>query len=297
MSILAKSKSYDIISVQETWLSADFDSTLLFCPDYHIYRTDRNDHGGGVLTLVRKTFSSILVRSISVFGCDLCITDINLDIEFRLINVYRPPNISINDSRSLFMFLSQFFNVNYKVVLVGDINIEYESTPRVQISSILRDFMVSHDLCLQVSSPTHPATDPKKIIDVVLSAPGIVKSCVTGPPFSSTCDHLSVCFSLFLVDIGDDNIDIRVPDYFGANYDAVCAHLLSLDWSNFHAPSTEIQEKCDIFCANIHQAVRTCIPMKKRGNFSKIPAHLLRSESRKNASWKAFLRGAPFSLY
>ena len=62
LSILLKSKSFDIVAITETWLSDDIPDSVVHVNEYSVFRQDRNGAiGGGVMCYISKNiFSRVL---------------------------------------------------------------------------------------------------------------------------------------------------------------------------------------------------------------------------------------------
>ena len=57
----------DVISIVESWLCADIPDNEISIPGYHIFRKDRNRHGGGVLLYIKDIF---VFRELPVDHCN-----------------------------------------------------------------------------------------------------------------------------------------------------------------------------------------------------------------------------------
>ena len=66
------------------WLSSDILDSELCLPGYHLFRLDRNRHGGGILMFVH-----------SLLSCKLLICNGMYDLEFMAMSVNAQPLISI----------------------------------------------------------------------------------------------------------------------------------------------------------------------------------------------------------
>ena len=51
----------DVFAIAETWLSNDISDAELFIPGYHIFRQDRDRHGGGVAVYIRDNLPAMLL--------------------------------------------------------------------------------------------------------------------------------------------------------------------------------------------------------------------------------------------
>ena len=78
LRFLLSSLSFDIIAIQESWLSAaDLDS-IYTTPAYAIFRTDRLSRGGGVIILVRTALSPSFICSLRSLRVECIVIDVLL---------------------------------------------------------------------------------------------------------------------------------------------------------------------------------------------------------------------------
>ena len=54
LKIICSLFSPDIVCIVETWLDGNIDDTEVAIQGYHVYRLDRNRHGGGILIFCKK---------------------------------------------------------------------------------------------------------------------------------------------------------------------------------------------------------------------------------------------------
>ena len=143
---------------------------------YAIYRCDRvNRRGGGVLSLVRKTYASYqMPLPAKVSGLEsICFDVINHDSSTRYIFAYRPPEFTFLgcEHMSLLVECLEFLCVvNYSVVLLGDfniphINLETLATPQNNVHNAFLNFCVYNGLHQFVDEPTRGDS----CVDIVLS--------------------------------------------------------------------------------------------------------------------------------
>lgn len=123
---------YDILVINETWLTGDIDSAELQMLDYNIYRRDRSpetstySRGGGVLIAVRKTLTSTVLAASK--NIEHLFVKIDIDnSKFIFATAYFPPR-SAPDKYMEFTEtvdrLSEEF-AEYSLCILGDFNLPY----------------------------------------------------------------------------------------------------------------------------------------------------------------------------
>ena len=120
-----------------------------------------------------------------------------LEKEINIINIYRPPNSSILNTKKLFKFLLN--QINQKTILCGDFNIRHinwDSNEIIdnydKIANIFIEFIGQNQLNQLVTEPTRE----NSILDLVLTSDsGIVRTIKVRENFS-TSDHKMIEFEL-----------------------------------------------------------------------------------------------------
>ena len=171
--------SPDILAFSETWLDPDTPSSL-FCPSgYVAYRDDRlTGRGSGSLILASCDLISevIDVKSsscvhIDAIGCKILV---NQSDSLGVLCIYRPPNTSSDDNRSIFDVISNLLSFNFKYnIIFGDFNypdIQWPLTAGSYQGQLFLDFCQENFLTQHVHSATRRASDA--ILDLVLTTDG-----------------------------------------------------------------------------------------------------------------------------
>ena len=190
----------DIVAIVETWLCPDISDQEICIPGYHLFRLDRNRHGGEVLLYVRDCLTAevlpcdqanqleLLPIVIHYFGC-----------KFFISVFYRPPNSPTSIFDTLFCTLASLNVPSFShSVLVGDFNVNMlDSSHHLyhKVHSLLDYFNFTQ----VVSEPTHlVSSGNSSLIDLaLLSDVSCLHSCTTLPPLS-TSDHLGLSLALNL---------------------------------------------------------------------------------------------------
>ena len=171
---------FDIITVVETWLSADILDNGLYIPGYRLQRRDRNRNGGGVLMYVHQILRFGLIQHKDDLELLLmeCVVGQN---KCTFGSFYRPPNLDLSQClNKLHNAIAALRPANLaNVTICGDFNVDAVSL----LSSILNDFHLSQ----VVSDPTRVTKSLATLIDLVLmSNPNMLNSCVVIGPVSNS---------------------------------------------------------------------------------------------------------------
>ena len=171
-----------------------FDFEILPC-EYTIYRKDRGSHGGGVLTAISESVSSVLVTS----PADLAV---NLNCQngpITLCTVYVHPNSGDDYHKSLLSYLAHVASSADNVIFVGDFNL-----PDICWSSLigLSPFSISSCDFVYENNPSQLVECPTYIkgnmLDLVLTnAEDIVSDLlVTESHALIPSDHFTISFNI-----------------------------------------------------------------------------------------------------
>ena len=203
---LIYSENFDIIMVTESWLASSTTNGLLD-PDnrFFIFRYDRPlRKGGGVCIFVKRTLEVINIEIVkndnnAHIETEIVCVDIIINKgKYRLITVYRPPGCTmdfIHYNTVLIADLEILFEVNYPVVLSGDLNCAdvnwiNNTSPKDGVQDILLDFFISRGCEQFVRAPTRL----NNILDVVLTdSPNLIDSLEVINPLGNS-DHCMVRF-------------------------------------------------------------------------------------------------------
>ena len=154
---LLSSLKLDILGISETWLDDSVDGEIHF-PDYNIFRSDRNRHGGGIATFVRN---SLQITGLEYFCSCLHFESLWLNVKSPSIPhnlvfgcCYRPPSAPTSSLTVTFNFLEVLLS-NYKnVIIAGDFNINLLKGNNKTTATSMRDFITTHFLTQPITLPT-----------------------------------------------------------------------------------------------------------------------------------------------
>lgn len=139
INIWLEKVKYDVVTINETWLSPNIPSSHLDISDYNIIRQDRTTgkRGGGLITLIKKdrnicyNVQNHNLLNISTPNVEMLITDLKIGQAKKMIvvNCYRPPSgkvaecfAEIEGSLDKIDKLAEF-----ELYINGDFNIAYNN--------------------------------------------------------------------------------------------------------------------------------------------------------------------------
>ena len=160
------------LAITESKIDDTFPDSQFSVPNYTMYRRDRNQHGGGVLSYIRSDVPNRRLTDIDTNDLEIIINEISLQkVKWIVIAVYRPPNCDAN------VFLDKMQSIvddclirSSNIVITGDLNLnlldqDTESSPGMK----LNNFMDIFDFKNVVREPTCYATNNPTLIDVIIT--------------------------------------------------------------------------------------------------------------------------------
>lgn len=280
--------SYDLVVLTETWLSSQNDLKPLLGnvgSQYLGIRCDRRSKkGGGVLLLLKKSFSYNVVFKESVANCyEILVCDLRIHLsEFRAICVYRTPDCNTSGSHQLAKAISDFSTTSLTSVLLGDFNLPDLMSHRPSgASKSFSEVVETHGFQHLVKVPTRR----NSILDLVLcNNVGFIGNVVTGPPLGSS-DHATVTFQLGIMPEREQFKWAR--DFNRADYNEIGSYLTAIDWIGILSSSSNVDQLYETFLAILHHAIDMYVPMRKTGDDAKgFPEYLIRMNRRCVFQWK-----------
>jgi exonuclease III len=119
--------SFDLFSLNETWLKTHMNNSCLYLDGYKIFRLDRMvKKGGGVAILVKNSYNASIENTLLTDNVELLHVSLQLPASkaINIISVYKPPHVSVGNFLSDMGTLLSSINYNsFPLIIVGDINI------------------------------------------------------------------------------------------------------------------------------------------------------------------------------
>ena len=204
LSVLLLPNDFDLIFVTESWLHSSVpDGLLLSNSAYTVYRKDRQDGYGGVAVFVKnihQVFQVILSDTYLSIECLVIDIFFTRSVAYRFMCFYNPPS-SANDSEStetLCSCIDCYSNTCYPVFVVGDFNFPAIDWRIPTCSGCLNHSkFLTCTLCNGFTQLVHSPTHGNNCLDLAFaSKPHLVADLSVVDPFSISCDHLSVEYSI-----------------------------------------------------------------------------------------------------
>lgn len=235
----------------------------LVIPSFNIFRKDRNQYGGGVVTYAHESFN-VTVKDLESSAEALCLELASETTMLVLLCVYRPP--SDNNGLLIPSLLQEVNNmtVDTPLLICGDFNfpyIDWEQNTHKGSASLYEPFMSTvTDLGLtqHVFHPTHVHGN---ILDLTFSSEMIVHDITIAPPVISDHSLITISLKLFLK-------SNKVPDskivYQFHKVDTTKAYSIFSSWKTSidHAirENKSIDDVYDIFVQSLFHLRDNCVP-------------------------------------
>ena len=128
----------DILFISETKLDSSFPDALFNVDNFTLHRSDRNQHGGGVLVYVRADLTGDRVKQTEFNDLEAIAVEVTSEGEKLLfVGAYNPPNMSDKTFNDDFKINTDKICKNYdNFMIMGDMNFNMLDEQR---SSVLND--------------------------------------------------------------------------------------------------------------------------------------------------------------
>uniref|UniRef100_A0A0P4VPM3 Reverse transcriptase domain-containing protein n=1 Tax=Scylla olivacea TaxID=85551 RepID=A0A0P4VPM3_SCYOL len=265
LEALAAVENYHIIGITESWLnSADRDFLAEYnLPGYEMFSSERKDRiGGGVLLYVKASLQPTILKIEKINNIDSVFLHLRVRSKKTAIGlIYRPPVHNVSSDKNLQDQITEISNT-FDTVICGDFNLPVNSWGNPLNSHSGHDLynnLLECSLKQHVQGPTRG----DNILDLVLSTnDDLISNVNIGPEFS-TSDHKIVSFNINLQAYKDIVSNEKVFIYKKGDYEKLRSILSVTDW-NAELGESNIEESWAKFKYILEDAVKTCIPMRKR---------------------------------
>lgn len=261
--------NYDLITVSETWLTANISNEIVSLPGYNIFRCDRATRGGGIAIYVKGTFKANIVP-VDVNNSEQLWLSFNFQNKKYVIGtLYRSPTLPVRE------FLNEFENslsivapkFDY-IICAGDLNIDVLD-PSSNAYSLLSNISDTFELKQIVEQPTRYSPTSAKLIDLIFCSEEIIVNNSSVTDCSSFSDHWLVSCSLGALRTKRQPFYYTFRDFKNFNQ---AAFLNDLTVCNFDQilDIDDIDKKVEVFnklildTFNAHAPIRTVKILKKK---------------------------------
>ena len=166
----------DILGLTETWLDSSVSDDEICIPGYHLFRQDRNRHGGGVACYIVDHLNSIIESSCTASsGLEslwISISSKKFPSKLSFGCLYRPPHSPVQSVLDLCSSIEDVITTSRYVIACGDFNIDLSNSDKPNSKTLL-DFITSHSLLQPICEPTRFSRQSNSIIDIFLTSPDI----------------------------------------------------------------------------------------------------------------------------
>ena len=204
---LITKNDFDILGVNETWLSDAVSDHELKLPGYDILRNDRNRHGGGVCLYIKDTIQYHRRSDIDETTTEsIWIRCPNKQDTVNIAVIYRPPSANSAYYDNILNQIELIKSEDEHLILMGDLNYDYLQTPNA-----INFIETAYDMKQLVQSPTRETVSSRTLIDVIISScpEDHINTQVMDIALS---DHYLVCTTL-LTHYGSKQCDHRLVSY------------------------------------------------------------------------------------
>lgn len=262
----------DIICMTETWLSSTINDSMIAIDGYHMFRNDRNRHGGGICiyfkrgldcrVIGRSTFSSS--SNMMVSETEYLLIEILVGNDKVLLVVYyNPPNVDCSES---FRNHVEQYSLRYKsTFFIGDFNTD--PNKHNSRSSSFTDVLASLSYSISNSEPTFFYQSGCSLLDLLISdtPASVLKFGQTSMPGVSKHDLI---FASLDFSVTDPVEGYWYRDYYHFDDHALRCNFLDSNWNNYFSID-DPDILCNIFTNILHALHEKFFPKK----FKKLKAN------------------------
>ena len=256
----AELKTYDIITLSETWLNTNFpaDNTILN-GYYPPVRKDRENGaaGGGVAIYVKDNLICKHRPDLSLTNLEAVWIETKLNQETILIgSFYRPPNANVAYWDLIDNSIKLAMNTPHKIVILGDFNADCKYT----IPGHLLRVMHLNSLHQVVTEPTRYTENSSTLLDLILTQnPDIIEKVGVLPPVCS--DHC--CPFIEIANNMTKGFKFKriLYNYSKLDEEKYLNELSSVDWNDIISTG-QVDKAAELFTEKLTAAAKRCMPIK-----------------------------------
>lgn len=287
--------------VTESWLNSDIPDSLISVPGYTIFRSDRQGRsGGGVcIYLLDRIHSNATISPIVIDSPgaeNVCLHLKNKILDLVICCVYRPGDVSTEDTGVLLDSLSQLALTHRDLIITGDFNfpdITWMPSPTAHTmpSTAFLEFINGSHLHQLVDAPTRFRTGQQpSTLDLVLTSDTDLITLFDNLPPIGKSDHVVLKFSIQVL---YESVPRKITkDQHIINYIDLNRKFANIRWSQCLVLPT-VEENWQLFITTLQSAVTECRHSKQVTVYPKKPwitADVQKSIRKKKTLWQKFLR-------
>ena len=285
LDVLLKQEDFDFLFIVETWLKPVYtDGFIVDTNNFSVLRCDRlQDRGGGVCAIFKNSLSSqvspIDIDSSLIQGFEIVAFDffLNNHISNRFICVYLPPSSASNIviTQNLVRCLRKL-TTSSDFYLVGDFNFSQVNWKNISLSVykqsflVFKDYLDSFNLTQLISFPTH--THGNTLDLLITSKPQNILKLKCREPFSDTCDHNMISFTINLKNVKFYKSPPK-RNFYRCNFEEINSYLAESDLNTI-SQSTDVNTAFSLFIDKIHTSIDKFVPFSKPTRRPRLPNSL-----------------------
>ena len=227
-----KSNHYSILIFSETWLHGEINNHILTADtDFSIIRSDRTGKGGGLAIFLNNHFNFLIIAELNNAFINGLIVDILNSIHepiFRIVAIYLSPKGASSPKAvdEITDWLSSHVYSDVPISIIGDFNFSGYKFIYSNYSNGLLNFLSGINFIQMISTPTRD----HNFLDLLFTdQPNLISSINVDAPFTSTCDHNVIKFTLDIQNSPKQK-NKAFRDFGSADYEKINAYLSKLDW-------------------------------------------------------------------
>ena len=244
---------HDVITISETWLSADIKNNEISINGYHPpVRKDRSDdpHGGVAIyvknSLICKERHDLSIPQLEAVWIETKIGQDKLLIE----SFYRPPNSKSDYWELIDQPIKNVSSTPHKFMVLGDFNTNFLSNPSPQLLDVIN----FNNLQQVVTHPTRITETSATLLDLVLtSCIDIISHVDVLPPVCS--DHSVPCVKLIHKIKLSPSFKRTIYDYRKLDVEKLSNELSNVRWMDIVSLHS-MEEAAQLFSDTLHNTVK-----------------------------------------
>ena len=234
----------------------------MICPNsYCIVCNDRAvGRGGGVILLYKSNLQVVQFKPVIANECFeyICVDVHTSKCIICFCCLYMPPVTanSFTDLCSVCNCLKMCISVKHCAYIVSDFNLPHiDWTIPISIGNPCHDYFVEFcntvHLIQRVSESTHKCGSTLDVLLCTLQGSLHIASFEICSPFSDTCDHSGVIFTITCYTSSSVPSHITLsPDFKRADYNKIQEELLLVDWQNIISSFGNNVQQCTPYANN-----------------------------------------------
>jgi hypothetical protein len=271
LDLLLRTNNTDVVAISESKLLPKYKFSI---PGYKVYRSNRNQFGGGVMLLINAHLCHDMFTLPPLTGLEAIAVCLHLQNRNTLLFVaaYHPPAVTIARTD-----LDAIFSQHDAVIVAGDLNCKHPASNNSTVNRnghALLSYCFHHSIAINyLDPPTHfPYSLYPSVLDIALSHRSTTSKPKSIPALSS--DHNPIVFKVHLHPTA--TTPRLLYDYKHADWPLFRASIdRALDPTPVIHNTVDLDQAIAIFTHAIRQAATSAIPVHSHHNRLTFPPSLV----------------------